>query len=156
MKIKFKLNDKTIDIEENPLKRLIDFLRNDKSLTGTKEGCGEGECGACSVFINGKLINSCLVALGSLNNSEIITIEHFRNTKRYKILEESFNEAGAVQCGFCIPGFIMAADYLLRNNSNPTENEIREGISGNLCRCTGYEYIVDAIKLASKRGDGIW
>lgn len=154
--IRFKLNFKNREIEVNPLKRLLDVLREDMGFTGVKEGCGEGECGACSVIIDGKLVNSCMVPIGTVEGKEVLTIEGLQQTERYRILKDSFEEAGAVQCGFCTPGMIMASEALLSRNPHPNEEEIREGLSGNLCRCTGYNMIIDAIKLAEKRGEGLW
>lgn len=154
--IRFKLNFEDIEIAINPLKRLLDVLREDMGFTGVKEGCGEGECGACSVIIDGKLINSCMVPIGTVEGKEVLTIEGLQQTERYNVLKDSFEEAGAVQCGFCTPGMIMASEALLSKNPHPSEDEIREGLSGNLCRCTGYNMIIDAIKLAEKRGDGLW
>lgn len=155
-KIKFNLNNKEVSIESNPLRRLLDVLREDFKLIAPKEGCGQGECGACSVIIDGNLINSCCVPLGNVNGTKVITIEGLVDTKEFNILKEAYEDAGAVQCGFCTPGMIMASYALLTKNSTPSEDEIREGISGNLCRCTGYDKIIEAIKLASKRGDTVW
>ncbi|MDF2820930.1 MAG: ferredoxin [Clostridiales bacterium] len=154
--INFFLNEENVQIDCDPSFRLLDILRDKFQLMGPKEGCGEGECGACAVIIDGKLINSCLVAMGSLNNSKVITIEGYSKTDRYKVLERTFAEAGAVQCGFCTPGMIMAAEALLSVNANPTVEDIREAISGNLCRCTGYNMIINAIKLAAEQGVGLW
>ena len=154
--VSFILNEIEVTVECNPTTRLIDLLRNEFNITGPKEGCGEGECGACSVIIDGKLINSCLVAVGSLQGAKVMTIEGYSKTKRYKVLEKTFAEAGAVQCGFCTPGMIMAAEALLSKKPHPTLGEIREGISGNLCRCTGYNMIIDAINRAAKEGEGLW
>jgi len=150
------LNYKEVSIEAEPIKRLIDALREDFKFTGVKEGCGEGECGACSVIIDGKLINSCLVPIGILEGAKIITIDGYRETPKYEIVKQSFEEVGVVQCGFCIPGMIMATEALLSEKPSPSEGDIREGISGNLCRCTGYNMIVEAISLASIRGKGLW
>jgi Aerobic-type carbon monoxide dehydrogenase, small subunit CoxS/CutS homologs len=155
-RIEFILNHQKVSLDIDPLRRLLDVLREDFGLTGPKEGCGEGECGACSVLLNGRLINSCLAAVGTVRGQEIITIEGFRDTQRFKVLDQAFADAGAVQCGFCIPGMVMAAEALLRKNAKPTEMEIREGISGNLCRCTGYGMIVEAVRLAAERGEGLW
>lgn len=154
--ITLKINNRTITTEENSTKRLLDFLREDLDITGPKEGCGEGECGACAVIIDKELVNSCLVAIGSVEGKEIITVEGLKGTPQFEILEKCFAEAGAVQCGFCTPGMIMAAHALLSNNSKPTEEDIRDGISGNLCRCTGYNMIINGILMASERGDGLW
>lgn len=154
--IEFVLNGNQMVLTMNPLKRLVDVLREDCGLTGVKEGCGEGECGACSVLVGGKLVNSCLTPLGTVENASIVTIEGFRETPRYQVLADAFDQAGAVQCGYCTPGMLMAAEALLQGNSVPTEEEIREALSGNLCRCTGYSMIVDAILRAAKAGEGLW
>ena len=154
--INFVLNKKGVNITTDPLRRLLDVLREDLGLKGVKEGCGEGECGSCAVIINNRIVNSCIVAVGTVEGAEIITIEGYRKTKQYKLLEDSFAEAGAVQCGFCTPGIIMAAETLLRINPEPDENAIRDAISGNLCRCTGYNMIVEGIKIASQKGKGLW
>lgn len=155
-KIILKINNTIINTEENSTKRLLDFLRDDMDIKGPKEGCGEGECGACAVIIDKELVNSCLVTIGSVQEKEIITIEGLRGTKQFDVLEKCFAEAGAVQCGFCTPGMIMAAYALLSKKPKPTEDDVRDGISGNLCRCTGYNMIIDAILMACKRGDGLW
>ena len=154
--MEFTLNSKTVRYEGNPLTRLVDFLREDMNLTGTKEGCGEGECGACSVLRNGKLVTSCLIPMGALAGDDIVTIEGLRETEQGKCLISAFADAGAVQCGFCIPAMVMAAQALLLADSDPGEEAVRLAISGNICRCTGYDLIVDAILLAAKRGKGLW
>ena len=154
--IRFILNSKEVSITCDPLKRLLDVLREDFGLTGTKEACGEGECGACSVLKDGKIITTCMVPMGAVQGCEIQTIEGLRETPRGKILIEAFADGGAVQCGFCIPGMIVAAESLLNTHSDPTEQQIRLGISGNLCRCTGYDLIVESIRLAAQRGRGLW
>lgn len=154
--IEFKLNGKLVRFEGNPLTRLIDVIREDLDLTGTKEGCGEGECGACSVLRNGKLVTSCIIPVGAVAGDEIITIEGLRDTPQGQCIIDAFAEGGAVQCGFCIPGMVMAAQALLLVNSDPDEDEIRAAISGNICRCTGYDLIVDSILLAAKKGKGLW
>lgn len=156
MKINFNLNNKDVEIEAPGVKRLLDVLREDFKLTGVKEGCGQGECGACAVIIDGKLINSCCVPSANVIGSKVLTIEGLRGTKEFGVLDQCFKEAGAVQCGFCIPAMIMASYTLLSENCNPTEEDIRRGISGNICRCTGYNMIIDAIKLASERGEKLW
>jgi aerobic-type carbon monoxide dehydrogenase small subunit (CoxS/CutS family) len=155
-RIEFVLNKQRVCLETNPLRRLLDVLREDLGLTGPKEGCGEGECGACSVLLGDRLINSCLTAVGTIDGREITTIEGYRETKHFQVLEKAFAEAGAVQCGFCTPGMLLAGEALLRKNSKPTETEVRKAISGNLCRCTGYSMIVEAIQLAAERGEGLW
>ena len=155
-KIKFTLNNKIVEIEKSPTARLLDILREDFNFTGVKEGCGEGECGACAVLIDGNIINSCIVPLGTIEGKKVITIEGFSETKRYQVLQEAFEEEGAVQCGFCTPGMLIASESLLNKNPHPTDEEIKIGLSGNLCRCTGYNMIIKAVKRASKKGDGLW
>lgn len=155
-KIEFTLNHKTVSLEVNPMLRLLDILRNHFDLMGSKEGCGEGECGACAVLINDKLINSCLVPIGSVNGQEVMTIEGLSETKQGKKIVECFSLEGAVQCGFCTPGMVMASHALLSEIPHPTDLEIRIGLSGNLCRCTGYNMIVKAVQRASKEGEGLW
>ena len=155
-KVEFTLNGQKVALSTDPLRRLLDVLREDLGLHGPKEGCGEGECGACAVLVGGKLVNSCLTAVGTIAGEEIMTIEGYRNTERFKILDQAFAEAGAVQCGYCIPGMMMAAEALLCKNPQPSEREIREAISGNLCRCTGYSMIIEAIRTAAQRGEALW
>ncbi len=154
--IKFNLNNVEMNVDIDPSKRLIDFLRDDMHLTGTKEGCGEGSCGACVVLLDHKSVNSCLIPMANVMNHSIITIEEFKNSERFNVLKECFAEEGSSQCGFCTPGMIIAAESLLNENAHPSEEEIRHSLSGNLCRCTGYQAIVKAVLLASKLGDGIW
>lgn len=154
--IRFKLNGKPVVYQGDPLRRLLDVIREDMDLIGTKEGCSEGECGACSVLKDGKLITTCIIPIGACNGSEILTIEGIRETEKGKCIIDAFAEGGAVQCGFCIPGMVIAAYYLLENNPCPTEEEIRMGISGNICRCTGYDLIVESIRLASEKGASLW
>lgn len=156
MKINFILNGKNVWVETDPLRRLLDVLREDFGLTGVKEGCGEGECGSCTVLIHGKIAYSCIIPVGAADHAEIMTIEGYRKTERYKMLQDAFAEAGSVQCGFCTPGFVLAAESLLREDTRPDEAAIREAISGNLCRCTGYNMIVEGIKIASLKGKGLW
>ncbi len=154
--IDFILNGKNVSTDAKPNERLLDVLRNEFGMRGPKEGCGEGECGACAVIVNGCLMNSCVTAIGSVKSRSVITLDGFRETKQYKVLEDAYAKCGAVQCGFCTPGMIMASQVLLMHNPHPTDEEIREGLSGNLCRCTGYNMIVDAVKTASEKGDGLW
>ena len=156
MTVKFKLNGKDTEYKVDRVARLLDVLRDELQLKGTKCGCKEGECGACAIIIDGKLINSCLVDIGSIDGSEITTIEGYSKTERFAVLDRAYESVSAVQCGFCIPGMIMASEALLTSNPNPTEEEIRTGISGNLCRCTGYNSIVKAIGIAAKEGGGLW
>ncbi|MEG1523400.1 MAG: (2Fe-2S)-binding protein [Clostridia bacterium] len=146
--LSFRLNGKPYTLETMPNRRMVDVLRNDLNLTGTKEGCGVGECGACTVVLNGEAVTSCLVLAGQMQNADILTIEGMSETQIGKILQDCFVEGDAVQCGFCTPGFIMSAYALLQKNHHPTREQIREAVSGNLCRCTGYIPIVNAIEQA--------
>jgi carbon-monoxide dehydrogenase small subunit len=146
LRIKFRLNGSQVEVETKPNKRLLDLLRDDLGLTGTKEGCSIGECGACTVLVNGKAVNSCLVLAGEIDGADIITIEGIANNGDLHPLQENFLKFGAVQCGFCIPGMILSAYALLSTKRNPDEEEIKEAIAGNLCRCTGYKQIIEAIK----------
>lgn len=154
--MKFMLNGKEVSSSAKENERLLDVLRNEFHITGVKCGCKEGECGACSVILDGKLVNSCLVAIGSIEGSNVMTIEGYRETKQFEVLDKAYASVSAVQCGFCIPGMVLASQCILSKNPNPTEAEIREGISGNLCRCTGYNAIVKAIGIAAKEGKGLW
>lgn len=154
--IKFILNNKEVTYKGNASDRLLDVLRDEYHLTGVKCGCKEGECGACAVIMDGMLVNSCMVAMGRVDGASIMTIEGYRETERFSVIEKAFGELSAVQCGFCIPGMVLAAEALLSKNPNPSESEIREGISGNLCRCTGYNALVKAISKAAKEGKGLW
>lgn len=156
MKINFILNNKKVGIETELSKRLLDVLREDFSLMGTKEGCGEGECGACSVLINNKVVPSCLFPLGNVQGKTVITIEGLSEMKEGQILRDAFSKEGAVQCGFCTPGMLMASHALLSEKPHPTVEEIKIGLSGNLCRCTGYNMIIKAVQRASKEGEGLW
>lgn len=151
MKVSFAVNGNSVMVEAEPLARLLDVLRVDLGLYGVKEGCGEGECGACAVLLNGRIVNSCVTPVAAAEGAEILTIEGFRETNRYAVIEQAFSDAGAVQCGFCTPGFVMATEALLRENPKPSEREIRHGLSGNLCRCTGYNMIVQAVQTASEK-----
>ncbi|MBN2299909.1 MAG: (2Fe-2S)-binding protein [Acholeplasmataceae bacterium] len=156
MSIKFILNHKEIELNLDPSMRFLDVLRNHLNLTGPKEGCGEGECGACAILMDGQIVHSCILPLANVNGKEIMTIEGYKETKRYQMLADSMLEEGGSQCGICTPGMMIAAESLLSHNPKPTEEEIRIGISGNLCRCTGYNMIIKAIQTASKKGDGLW
>jgi carbon-monoxide dehydrogenase small subunit len=156
MKINFTLNGKQVEIDTMTNKRLLDVLREDFGLFGSKEGCGEGECGACSVLINNRLINSCLVPMGNVHNQNVLTIEGLSETPQGMLLKDTYGKEGAVQCGFCTPGMLMASHALLSENPHPNDEEIRIGLSGNLCRCTGYNMIIKAVKRASEEGEGLW
>ena len=146
MKVGFILNGEAVTVETDPLRRLIDVLREDFGLTGVKEGCGTGECGACAVLMNGRARLSCLTLAAQLDGQALTTIEGLGTPEQPHPLQQSFAEHGAVQCGFCTPGMIVAAADLLRHTPRPGREEIREGLSGNLCRCTGYSSILDAVE----------
>src|SRR5688572_30637179 len=151
MIIKFDVNGLPRDVEAPPMKRLLDVLREDLRLTGTKEGCGEGECGACSVILDGEVINSCLVPACQVAGSKILTVEGLARDGRLDPLQQSFLECGGAQCGICTPGMLIAARALLDDNAHPTRDAIKEAIAGNLCRCTGYVKIIDAIEQAAMK-----
>ncbi len=157
MTIKLTVNGRAreVDLSHN-LSRLLDILRDDLGLTGAKEGCGEGECGACSVLLDGKLVNSCLVPASQIDGSEVLTPEGLAESDAGRLLAECFTECHGAQCGFCTPGMMMASAALLHRNPDPDEQAIREGLAGNLCRCTGYDMIVDAVQMAAAKGRGIW
>ena len=149
--IEFTVNGEKRKEEVSPSMRLLDLLRDELGLTGAKEGCGQGECGACSIIMDGKLVASCLILAAEADGSEIITVEGVRKGNDIHTIQKAFVEAGAVQCGFCTPGMIMATKDLLDDNKNPTDQEIKRGLSGNICRCTGYAKIFDAVKLSADR-----
>jgi len=149
--VKFQVNGEQTAIDVEPTKTLLDVLREDLFLTGTKRGCDSGECGACTVLLNGQAVHSCLILAAELEGQDVLTIEGLsKNPKELHPLQKAFIEKGAVQCGFCTPGLMMSAKALLDRNPNPTEEEVRHSISGNLCRCTGYSKIVDAILTAGE------
>jgi carbon-monoxide dehydrogenase small subunit len=150
MKIEFKLNGKEVAVEAYPMKRLLDVLRDELRVTGTKEGCGEGECGACSVMINHTLVNSCLVPVAQCAGAEILTIEGLGTEESLHPIQQAFLECGGAQCGICTPGMVMACFEILQKNPHPSEKEIREGLAGNLCRCTGYMKIFDSVRKAAE------
>jgi carbon-monoxide dehydrogenase small subunit len=133
------------------MERLLDVLRRDLGLTGAKEGCGEGECGSCSVLIDGALVNSCLIPVLQAAGTSVVTIEGLAAEDTLHILQQTFLDYGGAQCGICTPGMILAAAYLLNGNPEPTMEEIQEGLSGNLCRCTGYSQILEAVSAAAGR-----
>ncbi|MDD5294081.1 MAG: (2Fe-2S)-binding protein [Candidatus Izemoplasmatales bacterium] len=155
-KIEWILNGTPISSDIDLSMRLLDYLRDHQHLKGPKEGCGEGECGACAVLIDHRIANSCLVPMANVAGHEVVTIEGFAKTKRYQIIQQAFIDCGAVQCGFCTPGMIIATESLLHHQPQPTISEIKVALSGNLCRCTGYNMIIEAITLAAKRGRGEW
>jgi carbon-monoxide dehydrogenase small subunit len=150
MKVDFKLNGKAVSVEAHPMKRLLDVLREELSSTGTKECCGEGECGACSVMMDQVLVNSCLVPLAQCAGADILTVEGLGTKEELHPIQQAFLDCGGAQCGICTPGMLMASLELLQKNPSPTENQIREGLAGNLCRCTGYMKIFDSVKKASE------
>jgi carbon-monoxide dehydrogenase small subunit len=151
LKISFVLNGKKIEIDTPSDRRVVDLLREDLNLTGTKEGCGEGECAVCSILVDGESRLSCLMLASQLEGRKVTTIEGLASGEKLHPIQQAFVEFGAVQCGFCTPVMILNAFDLLSRNPNPTRDEIREGISGNLCRCTGYQKIVDAVEAAARR-----
>jgi len=148
--IQLKVNGQNFEVDVEPTARLLDVLR-DLGFVGVKEGCGTGECGACTVLLNGKSVLSCLLFAVQADGKEITTIEGLASGNKLHPVQEAFIEHGAVQCGYCTPGFIMSSVYLLNNNPKPTREEIREELSGNLCRCTGYVKIIDAVEAAAKK-----
>ena len=152
--IHFKVNGRNESVTAHPLARLLDVLREDLHLTGTKEGCGEGECGACAVLVDGEIANSCLIPVLQVEGAEVTTIEGLSSDDRGKLLQASFVEFGGAQCGICTPGMIVAAWSLLERNPNPTDDEVRIGLAGNLCRCTGYMCIFRAVQAAAHRLSG--
>jgi carbon-monoxide dehydrogenase small subunit len=147
MKLLFKLNGKDISLDVAGSERVIDLLRERLELVGTKEGCGKGECGACTILLDGKPVCSCLMLSVQLAGREVVTIEGIESGP----VKEAFAETGAVQCGYCSPGMVLSATSLLMKNNKPSRPEIKRALSGNLCRCTGYEKIFDAVSLASKK-----
>lgn len=153
-KINFKINGKEKEIVADPDRELIDLIRKDLGLTGAKKGCDDGSCGACTVLLGGTPVKSCMIEASAVDGKEITTIEGIGGEEDLHPIQESFLEEGAVQCGFCTPGMILKAKALLTENPNPSEEEIRRYISGNLCRCTGYTNIVKAIKTASEKLEG--
>jgi len=151
LQIKFILNDQPVTVECSGSETLLSVLRDHFGLLGVKEGCGVGECGACTVLLDDRAVNACLVAAGKVRGRQVTTIEGLSLEERLHPLQQGFLEMGAVQCGFCTPGMILAAYSFLKEHPNPTRREIVEGLSGNLCRCTGYHDIIRAVKWAAKR-----
>lgn len=149
--IKVNINGENYDLDVEPNTLLLDLLRNKLGLTGTKQACGTGECGACTVIMDGLTVNSCLVLAVEVNGKNITTIEGLSKNGQLHPLQESFIEEGAVQCGFCTPGMILSSKALLDRNPDPTDEEIKIAIAGNLCRCTGYKKIIKAIKSAAQK-----
>ncbi len=151
--ITLKVNSRQWDLAVEPNRTLVDMLRYDLGLTGTKKGCDLGECGSCTVILNGKPVNACLVLAIQANGAEVLTIEGLKPSQGLHPLQQAFVEKGAIQCGFCTPGMILSASSLLKQNSNPTEEDIRTALSGNLCRCTGYQKIVEAVRSVGQTGE---
>ena len=148
--ISFRVNGKPTAVRAYPMERLLDVLRQQLGLTGTKEGCGEGECGSCSILMDGALVNSCLIPVLQAKDATILTIEGLAD-ERLHGLQQAFLDCGGAQCGICTPGMILAALHLLNRKPDPTMQDIREGLSGNLCRCTGYMQIFEAVAVAARR-----
>ena len=151
MKVRMKVNGNWIEAETGPDRILLDFIREDLGLTGTKKGCEEGECGACTILMNGKAVASCLIPALKADGAEILTVEGLGKKDRLHPLQQAFLEEGAVQCGYCTPGMLLSAKALLDENPEPTVEEVKEAISGNLCRCTGYTKITRAVQVASEK-----
>jgi len=149
-KISVTVNGRKLDVAVSPSETLIEFLRARLGLSGTKEGCGSGDCGACTVILNGKAVNSCLVLAIKTHGGSVTTIEGLSSDGQLHPLQQAFIDNGTVQCGFCTPGMIMSAKALLDENPNPSEDDIRLGLAGNLCRCTGYVNIMNAVTAAAK------
>jgi carbon-monoxide dehydrogenase small subunit len=152
--IEIKVNGVMHEIDVQPWDTLLDVIRDKLGLTGTKEGCGLGECGACTVIMNGKTVNSCLVLAVEADGKQIITIEGLAEGDKLHPVQQAFIDLGGLQCGFCTPGMIISAKAMLDENQNPTEEEIRRGISGNFCRCTGYTKIIQSIQAAVPKKEG--
>jgi carbon-monoxide dehydrogenase small subunit len=145
------VNGEPVEVEAAGMRRLLDVLREDLGLTGTKEGCGEGECGACSVLLDGAVVDACLVPVSQAQGASVQTVEGLASNGALHVLQQAFLETGGAQCGICTPGMLMAGQAFLASGADPTDENIREAIAGNLCRCTGYTKIIDAIALAAER-----
>ncbi len=153
IRIRFKLNGQWTTVETQSNRRLIDLLREDLGLTGTKEGCSVGECGACTILLNGQAVHSCLILAPQVDGAEVLTVEGLARGDQLHPLQKNFLEYGAVQCGFCIPGMLLSSYGLLKETKNPNQEQIKEAIAGNLCRCTGYKQIIKAIEVTAKEID---
>jgi len=152
--LNIKVNGRYYELQVKPWATLLDVIREELGLTGTKEGCGEGECGACTVIMDGKTVNSCIILAMEANNKEIITIEGLSDGERLHPIQEAFIEKGGMQCGFCTPGMILSTKILLDEHKRPTDEEIRKGLEGNFCRCTGYTKIFESVKAAAEKMRG--
>ncbi|MDP8202691.1 MAG: (2Fe-2S)-binding protein [Candidatus Tenebribacter burtonii] len=153
MKISFTLNKEKVTIDVDPMKRLLDVLREDFNLLGAKESCGEGECGACTVLLNGKPVTSCILNAIHAEGKEVETVEGISKTKLGKLIMDCFDETNAVQCGFCFPGFFVSSYYYVKTDGEKDLMKIKRALSGNICRCTGYEKIFDSVMLACERSN---
>ena len=151
MTFAFTVNGDPVQVEVGGSRRLLDVLREDLGLTGTKEGCGEGECGACSVLLDGAVVDACLVPVSQVAGTDVTTVEGLAAPGTLGVLQQAFLETGGAQCGICTPGMLMAGEAFLASGAEPTDEHIREAIAGNLCRCTGYTKIIEAIALAAER-----
>lgn len=151
MKVNFRLNGHEVSCDVDEQEVLVDTIRNYFGLTGTKKACGTGDCGACTVLLDGSAVRSCILLTAMVENHEITTIEGVGNENHLHPVQQAFIDAGAVQCGYCIPGMVLASIALINEQANPSEEEIRRALSGNFCRCTGYEKIIDGVKLAAVR-----
>ena len=155
IKIQFNLNGNDVSVTADPNKRLVDFLREDMGMTSVKEGCGEGECGACTIIYNGKAVTSCLMLAGQADGATIVTLEGVAENGQLNYIQQAFVDAGAVQCGYCTPGMVLSAKALLDKKPDATDEEIRRAMSGNLCRCTGYSKIIKAVEMARDAKGGV-
>jgi carbon-monoxide dehydrogenase small subunit len=151
MSFTFTVNGEPVEVEAVGMRRLLDVLREDLALTGTKEGCGEGECGACSILLDGMVVDACLVPVSQAQGATVQTVEGMATNGSLHVLQQAFLETGGAQCGICTPGMLMAGLAFLDSGAEPSDANIREAIAGNLCRCTGYTKIIDAIALAAER-----
>jgi len=152
MSFAFTVNGAPVEVEATGTRRLLDVLREDLGLIGTKEGCGEGECGACSILLDGAVVDACLVPVSQARGTSVTTVEGLGEPERLSVLQRAFLETGGAQCGICTPGMLIAGEAFLASGAEPTDEAIREAIAGNLCRCTGYTKIISAIALAAERG----
>jgi aerobic carbon-monoxide dehydrogenase small subunit len=148
-RVNLKVNGKEYELEVKPAATLLETLREDLGLTGTKEGCGVGECGACTVILEGETVNACLILTAEIDGKSVLTIEGLAAGDKLHPVQQAFVEIGGMQCGFCTPGMVLSAKVLLDGNPNPTDAEIRKGLEGNFCRCTGYTKIVESVKVAA-------
>ena len=153
MSFRFSVNGAPVEVEVTGSRRLLDVLREDLGLTGTKEGCGEGECGACSILLDGAVVDACLIPVSQAAGTQVRTVEGLAAPGTLGVLQQAFLETGGAQCGICTPGMLIAGEAFLASGLEPSEDNIREAIAGNLCRCTGYTKIIDAIALAAQRRD---